>query len=271
MTRLEHRNWTPVLFLLIAFLQQTLNAQESDSRRIFLIGNSLTWDTVPPKLDGKVQWHVDCGKSLPYMVENPEDPCVKTSTIWPNALKENTFDILCIQLHYGSTFDQDLQALKTLIDLQPTAKIVLHTGWARHAERAGEWGGQSSKGAKIQGDTRMSHCIAYFEAMLERLRKEYPKRSFARTNAMDALQQVELDIASSTALYTKVEELYRDAIHMNVVTGRYLMHNAMRQALGQSFSKTGFEKLDGETQKYFDSVLEDLASESLQDDRFDTN
>ena len=37
----------------------------------YLIGNSLTWDTVPSKLDGDVQWHVDCGKSLPFIYENP--------------------------------------------------------------------------------------------------------------------------------------------------------------------------------------------------------
>ena len=47
----------------------------------FLIGNSLTWDTVPSKLDGDVQWHVDCGKSLPFIYENPQKPCVKTSTL----------------------------------------------------------------------------------------------------------------------------------------------------------------------------------------------
>jgi hypothetical protein len=38
--------------------------EPSYSKKIFLIGNSLTWDTLPGLLDGDVQWHVDCGKNL---------------------------------------------------------------------------------------------------------------------------------------------------------------------------------------------------------------
>ncbi len=54
----------------------------------YLIGNSLTWDTVPSRLDGDVQWHVDCGTSLPFVFKHPEKPCVKSSTLWPAALKK---------------------------------------------------------------------------------------------------------------------------------------------------------------------------------------
>ena len=39
-----------------------LHADELNS--VFLIGNSLTWDTVPSQLGPEVKWHVDCGKSL---------------------------------------------------------------------------------------------------------------------------------------------------------------------------------------------------------------
>ena len=48
----------------------------------------------------------------------------------------------------------------------------------------------------------------------------------------------------------------RDAIHMNVVTGRYMMHNAMREALGQPRSAKGYEKLDPKLKAYFDGVLD---------------
>lgn len=40
-------------------------AQELPPTRCYLIGNSLTWDTVPPLLSGDVQWHVDCGVHPP--------------------------------------------------------------------------------------------------------------------------------------------------------------------------------------------------------------
>jgi hypothetical protein len=33
-------------------------------------------------------------------------------------------------------------------------------------------------------------------------------------------------------------ELHRDAIHMNVTVGRYLMHKLIRQAFGQPISTT---------------------------------
>lgn len=65
-----------------------LSGMADDEPRIFLIGNSLTWDTIPAKLDGHVQWHVDCGKSLKYINEHPEEPCVKTSSLWPQTLQE---------------------------------------------------------------------------------------------------------------------------------------------------------------------------------------
>ena len=45
---------------------------------------------------------------------------------------------------------------------------------------------------------------------------------------------------------------------MNTVTGRYLMHNAMRHALGQSRSAEGFQKLDSKLKAYFDSILDQL-------------
>ncbi|MEZ5950923.1 MAG: hypothetical protein R3C12_17255 [Planctomycetaceae bacterium] len=37
-----------------------------------------------------------------------------------------------------------------------------------------------------------------------------------------------------------IEEMYRDAIHMQIGPGRYLMHNRMRQVLGQPRIETDF-------------------------------
>ena len=45
--------------------QNTLDCDaQKPPMRCYLIGNSLTWDTVPQRLDGDVQWHVDCGVPL---------------------------------------------------------------------------------------------------------------------------------------------------------------------------------------------------------------
>lgn len=57
---------------------------------------------------------------------------------------------------------------------------------------------------------------------------------------------------------TKVEDLHRDKIHLTLDAGRYLMHNAMRKALGQPRSATGFEKLEPQFRRYLDQVLTQL-------------
>ena len=88
---------------------------------VYLIGNSLTWDTVPGKLDGNVQWHVDCGKSLPFIFENPGKPCVKSSKLWTKALKEKQYDILSIQSHYGTTLKNDVETISKWMAMQPAA------------------------------------------------------------------------------------------------------------------------------------------------------
>lgn len=225
--------------------------QAADGKSRYLIGNSLTWDTVPSKFDGDVQWHVDCGKSLPYIYEHPEQPCVKTSTLWPKALIEKKYDYVSVQSHYGATLKEDAATISKWMKLQPKAVFVIHTGWARSATRAEEF-------ANKDVAEKMEHSIGYFDSLLARLKKEHPGRDIRRTRATDLLARVASDAKAGKAPFKDVVEIYRDAIHMNVVTGRYMMHNAMRHALGQPRSAKGFEKLDPKLKRYFDSVLDSL-------------
>ena len=50
---------------------------------------------------------------------------------------------------------------------------------------------------------------------------------------------------------------------MDRVTGRYLMHNAMRIALGQPRSAAGFEQLPETIRVYLDGVLDALEAGEL--------
>ncbi len=220
-------------------------------RSIFLIGNSLTWDTVPSRLDEDVQWHVDCGKSLPYIHKNPDKPCVKSSRLWPTALEEKAYDILCVQPHYGSTLTGDVETISAWMEMQPDAAVVIHTGWARHASRVTEYANTDTSG-------KLQHSPAYFDALEAELRKRYPDRTFRQTRAIQLLAKVAADIEAGKAPLKQVSDLHRDAVHMGHHTGRYLMHNAMRRALGQPFSGKGFEKIDPELKKCLDSVLATL-------------
>lgn len=231
--------------------------EEEVAPSYYLIGNSLTWDTVPSKLDGDVQWHVDCGKSLPFIYENPEKPCVKSSTLWPQALKDKQYDYLSLQVHYGSTLEEDAAVITAFLELQQKAKVIIHTGWAREASRKEEYENTDTSG-------KMQHSPAYFEALLGKLRELNPGREFRLTHTQDLLDLVAKDIESGKAPFETLQDMYRDDIHMNVVTGRYLMHNAMRRALDQPRSDDGFEKLSPSMKSYFDSVLDRYFAEKAE-------
>ena len=225
------------------------NVQAEDkATSYYLIGNSLTWDTVPSLLDGDVQWHVDCGKSLPFILEHPEKPCVKSSTLWPAALKKKQYDVVAVQPFYGSTLAEDAKVISKWVAMQPEAIFVIHTGWANHAKRAAEYANTDTAG-------KLQHSPAYFDALLTEMRKRHPDRTFRRTYAIDLLARIAADIAADKAPLSAVSDLHRDAIHVKLDSGRYLMHNAMRHALGQEPSVKGFEKLDPKLKAYLDSVL----------------
>ena len=228
-----------------------VGAAEKEDRSVFLIGNSLTWDTVPGKLDGDVQWHVDCGKSLPYIHGNPEKPCVKSSKLWPGALKRKRYNIIAIQPHYGTSLKNDVETISKWMALQPHAVVVIHTGWAYSKTQAKEFVNKD-----VSGD--MVHSPAYFDVLLEALKKKHPKRIVRRTRAIDLLEKVRQDIVAGSAPFKDLKDIYRDPIHMKLDSGRYLMHNAMRHALAQPFSSKGYEKLDPKIKTYLDGVLATL-------------
>lgn len=239
-----------IVALLAALIPRSGSAADP-SRSVYLIGNSLTWDTVPSRLDGDVQWHVDCGKSLPYIFAHPEAPCVKSSTLWPQALKAKQYDFVTFQTHYGSTLDEDAKVIGEWVSLQPKAVFIIHTGWAHHEKREVEYSSDDVSG-------KMQHSPAYMAALLSRLRERFPNREFRQTHAIDLLAKVAADITESKAPLKAVADLHRDAIHVRVDSGRYLMHNAMRQALGQPRSNAGFETIDPTLKTYLDSVLDSL-------------
>ena len=100
----------------------------------------------------------------------------------------------------------------------------------------------------------MTHSPEYISQLLTKLRKTFPTREFRCTRTTELLDRVASDIKKGRAPLKRVEDLYRDAIHMKVDSGRYLMHNAMRVALDQPLSGQGF-KIDPKVKNYFDALL----------------
>lgn len=243
-----------LFFAIVLFLFSAGNVSAESPGSYYLIGNSLTWDTLPPKLDGDVQYHVDCGKSLKFIYENPSAPCVKSSTLWPEALKNKQYDWVAVQPHYGTTLAEDVEVISHWMKMQPKAAFVIHTGWARQVSRAEEYTDDSADGP-------LTHSPVYFNALVAALKKKHPDRSISQTHAIDLLQRIADDIKAKKAPFGELAELHRDAIHMRQETGRYLMHNAMRRALQQERSDAGFDNMDAKVKAYLNEVLDSLEGE----------
>lgn len=216
--------------------------------RIYLIGNSLTWDTRPMLLDGFVRWHIDCGKSLCQIAQRPQTPCVDSSHIWPEALPRMQYDWLCVQPHYGTSLKQDVQQIAEWLELQPEAKLLVHTGWPFHEQQQAEWNEDST--------VRMTHNEAYFDRLLADLRTRFPDRQIVCSDAHRFIERIRQDIEADRAPLGQLAELYRDKIHLTSA-GRYLMHNRIRQRIGQPLRNEPIDKrpIPSELKKYLDGLL----------------
>jgi len=219
--------------------------------RIYLIGNSLTWDTRPGLLDHYVDWHVDCGKNLQFIFDHPVHPCVDSSRLWPIAVNQLQYDYLCLQPHYGTTLDQDIDVISRWMRMQPDAIVVLHTGWAHSATAGDEFSGPAGN--------EMTHHVDYFGRLKSALSEKFPDRTIRQTDAFQALHRIAIDITTGAAPLDDLTDLYRDAIHMTQDGGRYLMHNLMRKAVDQPASDEGFDTATKrpELKAYLDTLIGD--------------
>jgi hypothetical protein len=237
------------LTLLVLFMATEGIAQES-SKKVYLIGNSLTWDTLPVLLGEGVEWHVDCGKNLQYLYDNPQEPCVKSSVTWPEALKTEQYDILCVQPHFGTTLKQDVEVIGAWLKMQPKADLLIHTGWNRNADF------EAVYHASIDHD-RMVHAPVYFERLVGELRKKFPSKTIRTTQAVMRLDEIYHEIEKGETPFKSFTDLYRDDIHLSHHVGRYFVHNLMRLHLGRPLSDQGFQ-IEASHKAYFDRKLAEV-------------
>ena len=132
--------------------------------------------------------------------------------------------------------------------MQPKATFIIHSGWARQKTRATEYVSKETLG-------KMVHAPKYYSNLIAELKKTYPHRKFRQTHGIDLLDKIAKDIEAKKAPFNSLEELHRDVIHMKTETGRYLMHNAMRIALGQPISDKHFGKTTDEHKAYFNKLM----------------
>lgn len=199
----------------------------------FFVGNSLTWDTVPELIPDS-DWSIFCGKSLNYIVDNPDGFCVSSSMEWPDALSTTLYDTVVVQPYLGDTVASAIEDISNFMALQPTAQFILHTGWAGQANLLSDY----ASGTAV-------HSPEFFSAVMAGL-----PRPTTRTNAMDALVFIANDPNSP---YTDISELYRDPLHLTIGDGRYLAHNLVRRAMGLPYRTSWIEPIVH--QDYLDELL----------------
>jgi hypothetical protein len=220
---------------------------------IYLIGNSLTLDSSPEALAGpglpaeNVRWHLDGDASLPHIKAHPEKPSIESSSAWPEAIGKQQFDVVAVQVHSGSTLEEDADTISFFMERQPGATFVVHSGWASKEAREIEFENASPP-------KKMVHSTGYLRALVNEVRRRHPGRELRQTFAQNLLAAVAEDAAAGKAAIG-VDALYRDDIHLRPDHGRYLMHNAMRRAVGLPASAAGFENLDPRIKEYLDGLL----------------
>lgn len=97
---------------------------------VYHIGNSHTWDLAPNiglerifRVAGGERlsndWHIACGRSLDYIVQNPTVSCVPpvVYTDYVDALTDKAWDVVTLQPYPGASGQAEANALRDLINL----------------------------------------------------------------------------------------------------------------------------------------------------------
>ncbi len=215
---------------------------------IYALGNSLTNDTLPLNLAGNIQNGIYCNQNLQQIFDDPTGYCTAASIQWDTAFAGRQFDWVMVQPFNGTSLLQDAGLIQHWMSLQPHAQFVMHTGWAWHSRHEAEYHGTFS-------DDAFHHNPQYFtdlEAQVEAL----TGRSVISTRAIDIRDLIYHDIEAGTAPYASFDELFRDWTHANRQDGRFLMHNAVRRAMGQPYSAANWPDLPIDRQQYLISAIE---------------
>lgn len=212
---------------------------------VFMIGNSLTWDTRPAEIDD-ADWHVYCNRNLQYIHDEPTEHCIGSSLPWTTALAQNSYDYVTVQPFAGTTLAEDVAIISGWMQMQPNATFVLHTGWLGPTSHAGAY--------TSTGTTTMTPSPAYFNALEQQLAALHPGREIRRTQAADLLYDIAQDIGAGESPFSAFSDIYRDHVHMTYGDGQYLMHNLMRLALDQDYVLTP-QVQSSATRQYLNSKL----------------
>lgn len=230
---------------LIVFVFAFIAPQQEEASGVFLIGNSLTYGTLPGELDGEVDYHIQPNENLHQILTDPWIGA-DDATLWTEALTGNQYSVIVVQIYKGTTLGQDFEAIKTFADLQPDADIVVFTGWPKHSV----WEAVYPAGPVNE----IGQSKTYIGALLGALQEEYPGRDVKSSGHLRVLNSIREDEGLTDSALGEFENLFRDETHLSYEAGRYLSHNLMRAALGQR-SNQDLILLDSDVQAYLDLFI----------------
>lgn len=239
--------------IVIAFMAMFANpAALAD---VYVLGSSFSNDARPQFLDDSPQWHIDCGRPLQYIFDNPSSPCLATSTVWPVALTATQFHHISFQpvasADEGITQQSDIDVIGYWMSLQPNVKAVIHPTWPRPAI----W--ESTFHDPDPDNAFTNYSREYYYELIDNLRAANPGRRFVTDRVNEMLDAIYHDIQNAIGPLTDFQQMFRDESgHSSDDYGSYLQHNALRQAFGQ---QTGIDVsasgLEPEVKAYFDAKI----------------
>lgn len=220
---------------------------------IFVIGNSLTQDTIPGQYGA--DFHIRANSGLQIIYDSPTTNLLTGSIDWPTAFAATQYDLISVQPYRTSSETDSLNQNTTVISewaaLQPNAVFIIHTAWAPFADHSEQYAtnGEDSGGL-------LSWNRGYYEELITRLRAANPGTAFKVTPAINVLESINRDIVQGIGPYTALSDLYRDALHMNTDGGGfYLQHNLMRRTLGLSLVNSNATTFPAETRLYLNTKI----------------
>lgn len=219
---------------------------------VFVLGSSYSWDAQPLFFDGEPEWHIYCGKPLDYIFNHPYGHCLDGSTPWPDVLEPPAlpFGHVTFQPAKGAgiTQAQDVAHISYWLADQPASTVgVIQTTWPVPRN----W--EVELHDPDPDHTFTSYSYYYYYDLLGELERANPGRTFVLTRSNEMLDYIYHDALAPIAF----EAMFRDdSGHMSLDYGRYLQHNAMRQAteqeVGVDFSESGLDPL---ILDYLDEVI----------------
>jgi hypothetical protein len=248
-----NRNGALALALFVLVLGADANAEcVPSNEQVYVLGSSYSWDAWPPSLGNNPVWHIFCGKPLYYIFENPYGHCNASSTPWPEVLEPpaEAYDYITFQpIPDGvSTQQEDIDYISYWLAEQPICTTaIIHANWPSPPT----WEAEIHE--PNPNHTFTNHSVDYFYDLKMKLEAANPGRTFKLTHSNEMIDHIFHDPASPVLF----DEMFRDALgHMSYGPGRYLQHNAFRQAMGQT---TGIEipgfGIDPIVKDYLDAVI----------------